>query len=42
MCLFKNMRQQDLTHLCVLKESIPYYFPNCVSFTILMYEKTKH
>ena len=42
MCLFKNMGQQDLTHLCALKESIPYYFPSCVSFTILTYKRTKH
>ena len=36
------MGQQDLTHLYVLKESILYYFPNCTSFTILMYKRTKH
>ena len=34
--------QQDLTHLYVLKESILYYFPNCASFTILTYKRTKH
>ena len=26
------MGQQDLTHLCVLKESILCYFPNCATF----------
>ena len=40
MCLFKNMGQQDFTHLCVLKESILCYFPNCASFTILTYGRT--
>ena len=40
-CSLKNMGQQDLTHLYVLKESILYYFSNCVSFTILMYKRTK-
>ena len=25
-----------------MKESILYYFPNCASFTILTYERTKH
>ena len=40
MCLFKNMGQQDLTHLCVLKESILCYFPNCAFFTILTYGRT--
>ena len=41
-CLFKNMRQQDLTHLCVLKESILCYFPNFAFSTIPMYERTIH
>ena len=36
------MGQQDLTHLCVLKESILCYFPNCVFFTIPTYERTIH
>ena len=34
------MGQQDLTHLCVLKESILCYFPNCAFFTILTYGRT--
>ena len=35
------MGQEDLTRLDVLKESILYYFPNCASFTIPTYERTK-
>ena len=42
MCLLKNMGQQDLTHLCVLKESILCCFPNCAFSTFLMYERTIH
>ena len=37
----RNMGQQDLTHLYALKESILYYFPNCASFSFLMYKRTK-
>ena len=40
MCLFKNMGQQDSTHLCALKESILCYFPNFVFFTIPLYGRT--
>ena len=38
----QNMGQQDLTHLCVLKESILCCFPNCAFFIILMHERTIH
>ena len=41
-CLFKNLGQQDLTHLCVLKESILYCFPNCAFSIIPTYERTRH
>ena len=36
------MGQQDLTHLCVLKESIFCYFPNCAFFTIPTCRRTIH
>ena len=31
-CLFKNMGQQDLTHLCVLKESILLFSQLCIFY----------
>ena len=41
-CLFRNTEPQDLTHLCVLRESILCCFPSCAFSTILMYERTIH